>query len=199
MRFLTNGSRSTSSPWSGLRIRAREQGQRKSNDEGEPANAGSVFAELVKDGAVTEDQRRESIDLRARTTISSSGALVTLMLAFAALVTKVDRYHLPSAARVLIVIASIAFAVSAVAATMTALPQIDRVVDPVRLAQELPSRWDWTEDAARKKVTATRLAQLRATQRANSIRAVMLFMAIAVQVVAVGVLSAAICVVLIKG
>lgn len=160
---------------------------------------GSAYAEFVKDAVATEAQRRESIENRARAVVTLSGTLVTLLLALSSLITKMESYQLPVAARWLTLVAAIVFTLSALAAIGTAMPQTERVIDPAALTRSLPPRWHWSEDSALKKITATRLLQLTAIQRANAIKSTLLLVSVATQVVAIALLAAAASVVLAAG
>jgi hypothetical protein len=162
----------------------------------EAPTAGTAFSDFVKDVVAVEEQRRDSTETRARSVVTVSGTLVTLLLGFATLVTTATSYQLPDPARVLVLIAAGTLATSTLAAIWTALPQADRVIDPRKLMQALPERWEWEPDQALKKITATRLAQLTSMQRANDVRAILLLTAIGLQAIAVTLLAVAVIAVL---
>jgi hypothetical protein len=156
---------------------------------GEPDDGGVVFADAVRDLLNVEEQRRQSLEARGVSVITVSGTLVTLLLGLAALVTKRTDFHLTGSARELVTGAVVAFTVAALLAIAAHAPQRERVGDAGELAATLPGLWDEGADFARKKLTATRLELLGATQRANDRRATALLGAMIAQAVAVALLA----------
>lgn len=148
-----------------------------------------VFAELVQELLAAEEKRRDSLEARGGAVITVSGALVTLLLALTALVTREKTFTLPEAARVRLSFAVVAFVVAALLAIATYIPQPARITDPAQLSELLPTMWDRGSDFALKKVTATRLEQLATMQSANDRKARALLGAISAQVVAVLLLA----------
>jgi hypothetical protein len=155
----------------------------------EPEGSGPIFAALVTELVAAEDKRRESLEARGAGVITTSGALVTLLLALAALVTREQTFTLPDAARDSLSLAVAAFVLAALLAIATSAPQRARVTEPAELAELLPALWDRSPDYALKKATATRLEQLETTQTANDRKAFALLAAVAAQVVAVMLLA----------
>jgi hypothetical protein len=152
----------------------------------------TVFPEFVKDLLTAEEKRRDSLEARGLSVITVSGTLVTLLLAFTALVTKRQEWTLGSPARELLIAAVAAFLLSAVLAISTYAPRSIRMTDAVDLAETLPALWSKGADFARQKTTATRLEELRLCQTVNDWKARALLAAIAVQVIAVMLVAAAV-------
>jgi hypothetical protein len=149
----------------------------------------TVFAELVSELLAAEERRQASLEARGSAVITVSGALVTLLLALAALVTEEQTFTLPDAARDRLSLAVVAFVLAALLAIATYAPQAARVTDPAELAKVLPTIWDRGTDFALKKATATRIDQLTTTQAANDRKARALLAAVAAQVVALLLLA----------
>ena len=155
----------------------------------EVANGQVVYPEFVKDLVDAEDARRTTLETRGATIITSSAALVTLLLAFAALVTKRTDFTLESGTQSLLSISVSAFVVAALLAIATYAPHAIRVIDAAKLRLELRAVWDESAEFARKQVTAARLDQLDAGQHANDRKAWLLLIAVLVEVLGVLLLA----------
>ena len=166
-----------------------------SGDDGD-GDGDKVYADYVKDLLTAEDARRTTVEGRGAAVITSSGALVTLLLAFAALVTKREDFSLGTATRGLLAVSVVAFVVAALLAMATYAPQPTRIVDATRLKDELRELWDQSADFALKKTTATRLDQLDVSQRANDVKAWLLLAAISAEVLGVLLLAVGVVVIL---
>jgi hypothetical protein len=126
----------------------------KPTDDEAPA----IYAEMVSELLAAEDSRRESLEARANSVVSVSGALVSILLGIAALITADKAFTLANSARHVLSFAALGFVLSALLASLTFLPQAVRITDPVELARLLPGMWESTgPGAALKRVTATRL------------------------------------------
>jgi hypothetical protein len=77
---------------------------------------------LVQDQLAEERSTKSSLEARAIGVITSSGALVTLIFALAALVTKPVEFDLPGPARLMLGATLVAFIVAAVLALIAARP-----------------------------------------------------------------------------
>lgn len=149
----------------------------------------SVFASFVDKVLEDEDNRRDSIEARATSLLTMSGTLVTLLLALASFVLGKDAARLNDPASERIVLAALAFVLSALLAVLIRIPQPTRLVGPVAFAAELKAKWSYSADDAMKTVVATQLVQLDVTQRSNDRRALLLLGASVVQVAAIGLLA----------
>ena len=151
--------------------------------------AGEVFADFVKDQLEQEDKRRASLETRGVGVITVSGTLVTLLFGISAIVTKNAAFTAPADVRLRLGWALLAFAVSSVIAIGTTMPLATQIVDAARLGPEIQHRWDGTLDAAQKKITGTRVADLASAQRINTIKSLLLMSAVTAQVAAVLLLA----------
>lgn len=162
----------------------------------EPATGAAQYATFVKGLLDAEEARRTVIESRGAGVITSSGALVTLLLAFAALVTKQDGFTLGTGTRILLTISVIAFIGAAVLAMTTYTPRTTEIVDANQLKTELRKIWDQDTDYARIMITSTWLDQLGAAQRSNDTKAWLLVAAVLAEVAAVLMLGLAVLAVL---
>lgn len=159
-------------------------------------NGQTIYPEFLKELVAAEDAQRVTLESRGAGVITSSGALVTLLLAFAALVTKRNDFTLGSGTRLLLMISVGAFIAAALLAIWTYAPQERRIVDGAALKDELPAVWDQDAEFARKKITATRLDQLQVSQHANDVKAGLLGAAVVAEVIGVVLLAVSVIVIL---
>lgn len=158
----------------------------------ETNDGGAVYSDVVQDLLASEEKRREALTARGMSVITISGALVTLLLGLAALVTGSSRVRLNTAGLALVAASVIAFAVSAMLALVTYAPLRERGPAVGELGMVLRETWDEGADFARKKVVATRLLLIKTTQDANDRRASALLAAVGAQAVAVILLAIAV-------
>lgn len=85
--------------------------------------AGPAVMELVRDQLGQERAVKDSLETRANGVITSSGTLVTLLLAIVGLVAKPGDLHLAIEAKALIVAALVAFLAAAVLAMLAVHPR----------------------------------------------------------------------------
>jgi hypothetical protein len=163
-----------------------------------PASDGdrTFVADFVGELLTAEEKRRESLEARGSAVITVSGALVTLLLALTALVTRQHSFILPAQARVGLTFAVVAFVVAALLSIATYVPQPTRIADAAGLRSVMPTIWERDSEFWRKKIIATRLAQLEALQASNDRKAGALLGAVAAQVAAAGFLAWAVTVIL---
>lgn len=160
---------------------------------GSPGGRGAkTLAGYVTEVVTAEHKRADSIEARGRSVISSAGALVTLLLALAAVGAKSKAVAIPSGAAALIAAAVLCFALAAVAAVATAAPQTAHLVEPAGFEAAIKAAWDRPKDAALKQVTATKVVELADAQRANNRKAIMLAAAVGLEALAVLLLAAAV-------
>lgn len=87
-----------------------------------PPTAAAAVMKLVQDQLTEERSTKSSLEARAIGVITSSGALVTLIFALAALVTKPDQFALPDPVRLVLGFTLVAFIAAAVLALIAARP-----------------------------------------------------------------------------
>jgi hypothetical protein len=153
------------------------------------SSAGPEFAGFVVDQLELEEKRRASLETRGLAIITTSGTLVTLLLALAALVTQRKDYQLPDPVGTWLTAALIAFVVAAAFAIGANAPQLYRTIDVTALKIITRSRWNSASGEALKTLTATRLEELQRAQAVNSVKAYLLLGAAVAQGAAIGSLT----------
>jgi hypothetical protein len=154
------------------------------------------YAAFVKELLEAEVARGATMETRAVAIVTASGTLVTLLLALAALVTRVTTFQVPVAALVFAGISAAFFAVSACWAMLAVTPRRAWGLKPACLGSELWERWADSTDDAVAKTTATRLALWEQENTLTQRKAVSVFTAAVFQFGAVAALAVAVFVVL---
>src|SRR4051794_38201016 len=97
-----------------------------------------VYGEFIKDELDVQDKRKASFEQRGLAVITTSGTLVTLLFALAALSTKeADTFSLPHGAKVWLLIALGFFFVSALFALLTNAPLVYQAVTAEKIRERL--------------------------------------------------------------
>jgi hypothetical protein len=140
---------------------------------------------LVRDLLAREDARKESIEKRGLSVITTSGALATLLLGLATFVTHNPDFTLPPAANTALKRALAAFAVASVLAVLTNLPLFYGEVDPKKLKRDLKPHWSDSQREAENQVAKTLLKITISARKVNGAKAWCLLLGILAEVVAV--------------
>jgi hypothetical protein len=143
----------------------------------EPSRPGAEYAAFLKDLLEAEEKRGTGMETRALAIVTSSGTLVTLLLALAALVTRVQLARLPGFALAAAAVAAVLFVASALCAGLANAPWPGWGLRPECLRTELWERWDDTSDNPVAKVAATRLKQWEVAHRLTQRKARLVFAA----------------------
>jgi hypothetical protein len=163
---------------------------------GKGAPGTKEYAAFIKELLDAEVARGATMETRAVAIVTASGTLVTLLLALAALVTRVTTFQVPVAALVFAGISAGLFAVSACCAMLAVTPRRAWGLKPDCLGSELWKRWADKDDDAVAKTTATRLALWQQENTLTQRKAVAVFTAAVFQFGAVAALAIAVFVVL---
>jgi hypothetical protein len=157
-----------------------------------PPSAFDTYAEFLKDEIAAQDARKASFEAKGLAVITTSGALVTLLFALAALSTQqAQTFVLPKGAQDWLRLALIAFFAAAVAALITNLPlwyQAPNVDDVKKLFIEDAD----DPNAALKNVGLARVAVANSAEHANNIKGWVLVAAMVLEVVAVALVALAV-------
>ncbi|GIJ51672.1 hypothetical protein Val02_85580 [Virgisporangium aliadipatigenens] len=154
------------------------------------------YATFVKDLLEAEEKRGTGMETRALAVVTSSGTLVTLMLALAALATRVLQFRVPDHALGLAGLATASFVVAGILAALVNATWPAWGPGPDCLRTELWDRWGKPTDDPQAKVTATRLALWKSAHKLTQRKAKLVFAAAISQVVGVFAVAAAVVVVL---
>jgi hypothetical protein len=157
----------------------------------------AAYGEFVKDELEAQDKRKASFEQRGLAVITTSGTLVTLLFALAALSTKsAATFTLSTAARTWLTIALALFLLSALAALRSnALFSYQAVVveDIRERLREKPPR---NADAAAKDIAFTRLKALESAKLKNDIKGKALRWGLRFEALAVGCVAVAVALIL---
>jgi hypothetical protein len=150
------------------------------------------YASFVKELLDAEVARGTTMETRAVAIVTASGTLVTLLLALAALVTRVTTFQVPTTALVFAGLSAGLFACSACCAVLAITPWRAWGLKPACLGSELWQRWPDKEDDAVAKTTATRLALWEQENKLTQRKALSIFVAVIFQFGAVAMLALAV-------
>jgi hypothetical protein len=154
-----------------------------------------AYGEFVKEELAVQDARKASFEQRGLAVITTSGVLVTLLFALAALSTKRSQtFVLPSSARTWLEIALVLFFLSAVTALVTNAPLIYQAVKVEDIRSRLKD--PRSKGEATKDIAFTRLSALESAKKVNSIKGWTLAAAMTLEALAVGCVAAAISIIL---
>lgn len=157
---------------------------------------GSALAHLLDDVLPAERARKNSIEARALAVISSSGTLVTLLLALGAVVTRVTGLQPSLFAIVMLGMSAGLFTIAAGLAIYCNVPGGYYEIEPHSLlTMTRPDVWDKDGSGARRELAIARIEVVRDWRRMNERKARVLAVAAATEVV--GVLTTTVAVVIV--
>jgi hypothetical protein len=157
------------------------------------SDAGEIWGDYVKEELDRQVARKASFEQRGLAVITTSGVLVTLLFGLAALSTKERQtFVLPGASRVLLLVALGFFVLAIGAALATNVPLIYRNVTPEALTGAVNGRWSESPSAARRKVAYTRIDVLKSARSVNTVKAWILFGAMACELCALVIVAVAV-------
>lgn len=159
-------------------------------------NGSSVYLAFIKDQLAAQEARKTSLEQRGNAVIATSGTLASLLLAFAALVVAADDSSLSSSARALVVGASCAFALAALASVGTNIPLLYAGVAADGLRGLVREKWGDDAATAEQRTAATLVNLLASAKRMNTIKGWVVFAAMSVESLAVLLLAIAVVVIL---
>jgi hypothetical protein len=160
-------------------------------------NGYEAYGQFIKDELAVQDARKASFEQRGLAVITTSGVLVTLLFAMAALSTKRSQtFVLPHSARTWLSIALLLFFLSAIAAFVTNAPLIYQAVEAEEIRERLREDPPRSASAAVKDIAFTRAKALKSAKAMNSIKGWALAVAMGLEALAVGCVAMAISIVL---
>lgn len=136
-------------------------------------NAGVVFADFVEKELNAERQRRASLDARGVSVLTTSGTLVTLLLALGALVTDLDGFE-PSQISLWTLAGALAgFVSSALLSLLANRLRGYEVTQPAQLHEwrDRDGAWHDTADKARRVITKANILTIASLRQGNNTKA----------------------------
>jgi hypothetical protein len=163
------------------------------------SQAGDVYGDLIANLLTLETTRKASIEQRGITVITSSGVLVSLLIALSALlIGRNSETPLGAASRTLIVAAVVAFVVAAGFGIAANAPRTYEGLSDEDLDRIVAKHsWSASEEEAGLLVAQQRVRELKTAVKINNRKADYIQWAITAQVIGVGLVAAAIIVALI--
>jgi hypothetical protein len=156
-----------------------------------------VYAPLLENLLTQERARKSSLEQRGQAVITTSGVLVSLLVALAAVVTNATVFTLPGASRKLFIGALILFVLAAVSGIISNSPLAYRGMRTEDLHRIVAVKnWYGAPEIAAQRVAQSRVAILERTRKLNHIKAYALFTALVFQVLAVMALAASVTIML---
>jgi hypothetical protein len=152
----------------------------------QPDIAGRAAKEFIEQELAVERAKKASLEARGLAVITTSGVLVTLLFAVAAVVTKSPSFTLSQLSRWLLASSALGFVCAATLGILCNAPNRYLQVDPKSLAILLTEDvWGAPGADAQRELTAARLAELSAAQSRNQLKAWAVVFAMCLQVLAV--------------
>jgi hypothetical protein len=157
-----------------------------------PPGAGTVYGPLLADALDAEMAQKASIEQRGLAVITTSGVLVSLLVALSALLLGKDYNFLDAGTKTLLILAVAAFVAAAGLGLATNAPRRYWGLSEEDLERiSAPDSWLGDADEAALVVAQQRAAELGHAKRANERKARLLLTALGVEVIGVGLVAAA--------
>lgn len=150
-------------------------------------NSYESYDRFLRDELAAQDVRKSSFEQRAVWVVTTSGTLVTLVLALAGLSPRHGpTFSLPQTGRTWLIVALICFFISTLGAFVANLPLRYEVVTAEAIEARLAKDPPWSENRAVKDIALTRVKALKSAKARNSIKGWALAAAIGFESLAVG-------------
>jgi hypothetical protein len=151
---------------------------------------------LIDDQLTHERNVRASLESRAVAVVTTSGTLVTLLLALAATVTKPPDFRLSASAAIFILASLVVFIASAVLAIVAIGPRKHVAISEKDLEEWVEKSWDSSEDLQGPNLALASIGLIRGTREINQHKGHILLLAILAQILAVLLLALAVATIL---
>jgi hypothetical protein len=155
-------------------------------DEAENTAGNPTYAAFLAEQVKTEETRKGSLEARGVTTITTSGALATVLLGIVTLTKgKEGTISLPEPSRPWVVAALVAFVVATIFSIATNAPVSLSWTDPDEWSELIDEIWQDDEATSQRNVAGDHLDQLKALNRWNNWKGYALIVAMVSQAVAI--------------
>lgn len=151
---------------------------------------GASYAAFIQSELDREHERRDSVNARAATAITSATGLVTLTLAAVAVI-KGQSTLLHGTSQAWLVVAVIALLVAATLAVLSGVNWRYNVTTPETLAEMRTTHWSDTEVTASNVVAHCNILTIKALRAGTNVKMALLLSAHGVQVFAIAALAVA--------
>lgn len=143
-----------------------------------------TYSAFIKEQLEEEEARKLSLEQRAQWVITTSGTLVTLLLALGTVVLGKEA-ALSTTAKVFLYAALACFVLAAGTAILTNAPMLYYTVRPEALQDAVRDKWQDPFSVAEQRVAATRANLLQTAKRLNGYKVYALISAMGFEVLAV--------------
>jgi len=155
-------------------------------------NAGTIYGELIEKLITEEGGRKASFEQRGITVITSSGVFVSLVFGIGAVATS-QHFSVSASVRTVLSVAVAAFALAAVAGIVANWPMKYQDLTLEQLEKWVtPTLWEKRADPAARRAAEARVNVLRRARGRNARKARALITAMVLQVIAIGLVAAAV-------
>ncbi|MBM7804214.1 hypothetical protein JOD57_000051 [Geodermatophilus bullaregiensis] len=154
------------------------------------------YADFVTQQLAAEENAAAGLTGRATSTITTSGALVTLLLAIGAVAQEYGKFQLNTATTVLLVSGLFLYLCSSLMSLAVLAPTLRRSVDAQEMASEFRSGWQDPPSKARRKTMATEIELLTEIQEVNDRKGSRLFISVASQAIATACTTGAVAIII---
>lgn len=155
-----------------------------------PEAASDVYADYIKSLVDAEVARKSSLEQRGVGVVTTSGTLVTLLLALVGAITAAKNFALPTSAHGYLAVAVVLFAIAVGIGIFANLPFLYKEAEPT--ADQISGVWGYSVAEAEAFVIATRLTILGSYRHANAVKGWLVLLAGLAQLAAVVMLVLAI-------
>ncbi|ACU72760.1 hypothetical protein Caci_3867 [Catenulispora acidiphila DSM 44928] len=155
------------------------------------ARANGAIAEFIGQQVELERVQRESLETRARAVITTSGGMVTILLALAGLAAKSGTQVLPHGARDCAAAAVVGFVLSSMAAMLPSWPRRTLLVSTDSMDEALRQVGQMAEEDLARAFCAARVRHIAIARDISDRMAGLLQVALGVQLLAVALLATA--------
>lgn len=165
---------------------------------GRVERAGPFYATFLATRIADEEKRVASLQTRGLAVVTTSGTLVTLLIAIAKFGVGKDAAQVPALSRWLVGVATVLFVLAAFGGLAANLPRKlgrPRIED---LVKRMEGSWNDPGSGAEKAVAVARATALGEQEQANDSAARAVVAALAAEVLAIGLAAIAVCVILVN-
>lgn len=154
-----------------------------------------LYTEYIAEQLANQELRKKSLEDRGRS-ITTSGALATILLGLVSFASKEGSIEIGGDARRAVVVALVLFVVAAVLALLTNVPLFYRRPLEGNLRNMIETRWTDTEATAAEAISRNRVTLLISAGTLNSRKAWTLLFAMTAEVLAIALIAVAVAIIL---
>jgi hypothetical protein len=137
------------------------------------ADRGStVYLDFISGLLASEESRKSSLETRGIAVITTSGALISLLLGLIAAIKGTKSFTLPVSAHAPFLIGGVLFGIAAAFGIVANVPFFYKSVNPTSLESATADLWHDTPEEAELMVASSQIGIYASARRANSLKAI---------------------------